>query len=70
MLSEDDTPVSGQAVYTPVHTVRRKRPTKRRGTRGRKRDGRLAFWLGLIGAVVVLALAGAALAVLAAVVKG
>lgn len=68
-VSEDDTPVSGQAVYTPVHTVRRKRPTKRRGTRARKRDGRLAFWLGVIGAGVVLAAAAAALAVLAAVVR-
>jgi serine/threonine-protein kinase len=68
-VDDADTPVSGRAVYTPVHTVRRKRTTNRRGTRGRKRDGRLAFWLGVIGAVVVLATAAAALAVLAAVIR-
>jgi serine/threonine protein kinase len=63
-----ETPVSGQAVYTPVHTVRRSRTTSRRGTRNS--DQKLSLWLGLIGAVVVLAMAGVALAVLATVVKG
>jgi serine/threonine protein kinase len=68
--STDDTPVSGQAVYTPVHTVRRTRPSKRRGTRTRKQDQKLSLWLGVIAAAVVLVLAGGALALLAAVVRG
>lgn len=65
-----ETPLSGQAVYTPIHTTRRPRPTKRRGTRARRQDQKLSLWLGLIAAVVVLALAGTALAILAAVMKG
>ncbi len=64
-----ETPVSGQAVYTPVNTVRRTRTTSRRGTRARKTDQKLSLWLGVVGAVVVLALAAAALGVLAAVVR-
>lgn len=64
-----ETPLSGQAVYTPIHTVRRPRPTKRRGTRARRQDQKLSLWLGVIVAVVVLAMAGAALAVLAAVIR-
>lgn len=65
----EETPVSGRAVYTPVQTVRRRRTTSRRGTRARKQDSKLSLWLGLLAAVVVLALAGAALAVLAAVIR-
>ncbi len=64
-----DTPVSGRAVYTPVNTVRRSRTTSRRGTRSRKTDAKVSLGLAVIGAAVVLAMAGAALAVLAAVVR-
>lgn len=64
-----ETPVSGQAVHTPVHTVRRPRPTRRRGPRTRKRDDKLSLWLGVIAAVVVLAMAGGALALLVAVMR-
>lgn len=64
-----ETPVSGRAVYTPVQTKRRSQTTKRRGTRERKGDLKLSIWLGVIGAVVVLVVTGAALAVLAAVVR-
>jgi len=66
----NETPVNGQAVYTPLHTTRRPRPTKRRGTRARQQDHMLSLWLGVIAAVVVLAMAGAALAVLVTVMKG
>ncbi len=71
--SDDDsgeTPVSGQAVNTPVQTVRRSRTTSRRGTRAQKNDVKVSLWLGVIAAAVVLAMAVAALAVLAAVVRG
>jgi len=65
-----ETPVSGQSVYTPVHTVRQSRTTSRRGTRKRKAEQHLSVWVGVIVAVVVLVMAGGALAVLAALVKG
>jgi eukaryotic-like serine/threonine-protein kinase len=62
---DEDTPTDGQAVYTPVHTVR-----SRRGTRARKQEVKLSVWVIVTAAAVLLATAAGALAVLASVVKG
>lgn len=64
-----DTPLSGRAVNTPVQTVRR-RATRRRAAHRPANRGNRPLWLGLAGAAVVLALAGASLALLLNVLKG
>jgi serine/threonine-protein kinase len=67
--STENTPVNGQAMSASAQSDGRARNTSRHGTRTRKQEQKLLFWMGVITAAIGLTAAGSALALLAAFVR-